>query len=185
MIGFFAKHIAGCIADPAFAAKAGVLCNVVKDVGAYGSKSYTTYYNKDLEENKRKKIATIDGTSGVINVILQLGIGTFIANKTEGWWMKLTQHASENIKNHTGGKQTFGALVSIAAAMIIGEKIIVPLIGAPAGAWIYDKFIKNKNALPEKIKTSDKFEKQPKNQEISGKENTKHSQFAISAEKIH
>lgn len=128
---FFNRHINRVINDDMFGAKTLVALNVGKDVFAYGVRFRTTMKNKDIPEEQRPFVASMDLMSGVVTAIMQIGVGFSLANpKIQGKiWDKLFKNCKFN--DIVAAKKGFSQVMALIGSTILAERILVPLIATP------------------------------------------------------
>ena len=122
------KHINKAIKDDTFAAKTLVTLGVTKDVFAYGARFATTMKNKEIPEEQRPFVASMDLMSGVITAIMQIGVGYSLANPKiqDKIWDKFFKNCK--FDNIVSAKKGFSQILALIGSTIIAERILVPLI---------------------------------------------------------
>ena len=152
---------------------------VVKDgIGCY---KYVTQSlnNKEIPEKRRKFVAALDLTNGVLMILAQIGMFFAIRKVSEPLFNKVFKKTfNPNVKNNVIsaiqkaqkslgekisstmvlGKQydalrkdalaTFKFIVDLAAATIVGKRVIVPLIATPLANKVEAKMNKNSSVQP-------------------------------------
>ena len=115
------KHINKAIKDDTFAAKTLVTLGVTKDVFAYGARFATTMKNKEIPEEQRPFVASMDLMSGVITAIMQIGVGYSLANPKiqDKIWDKFFKNCK------------FDNIVSAKTVFILKKAVIIIQITAP------------------------------------------------------
>ena len=138
------KHIKHAIEDDAFAAKTLVAINVAKDVFAYGARFATTMKNKEIPEEKRPFVASMDLMSGVVTAAMQIGVGFSLANPKfqDKIWDKTFKNCKFN--DVIAAKKGFSQLLALIGSTVLAERILVPLIATPA-AEQFEKKVMNHN----------------------------------------
>ncbi len=138
------KHIHKAIKDDAFAAKTLVTLNVAKDIFAYGARFATTMNNKEIPEEKRPFVASMDLMSGVVTAAMQIGVGYSLANPKiqNKIWDKLFKNCQ--FDNIVAAKKGFSQILALLGSTILAERILVPLIATPAAEKFENKFFHHK-----------------------------------------
>lgn len=128
---FLNQHIKRTIEDDAFAAKALVALNVGKDVFAYATRFKTTMNNKEIPEEKRPFVASMDLMSGVVTAIMQIGVGFSLANPKfqNKIWEKLSKNCT--FKDMNAAKKGFSQILALVGSSILAERILVPVFATP------------------------------------------------------
>ena len=126
------KHIKKAIVDDTFAAKTLVAINVAKDVFAYGARFATTMKNKEIPEEKRPFVASMDLMSGVVTAAMQIGVGFSLANPKfqDKIWDKTFKNCKFN--DIVAAKKGFSQILALIGSTVLAERILVPLIATPA-----------------------------------------------------
>ncbi len=126
------KHIRHAIEDDTFAAKTLVAINVAKDVFAYGARFATTMKNKEIPEEKRPFVASMDLMSGVVTAAMQIGVGFSLANPKfqDKIWDKTFKNCKFN--DVVAAKKGFSQILALIGSTVLAERILVPLIATPA-----------------------------------------------------
>ena len=134
------KHIKRAIEDDAFAAKTLVAINVAKDVFAYGVRFKTTMNNKEIPEEKRPFVASMDLMSGIVTAAMQIGVGFSLANPKfqNKIWDKLFKNC--NFNDMVAAKKGFSQILALIGSTVLAERILVPLIATPAAEKVEKKF---------------------------------------------
>lgn len=137
---FVNKHIKRAIKDDAFAAKTLVAINVAKDVFAYGTRFKTTMTNKEIPEEKRPFVASMDLMSGIVTAAMQIGVGFSLANPKiqNKAWDKLFKNCT--FKDPVAAKKGFSQISALIGSTILAERILVPLIATPCAEKVEKKF---------------------------------------------
>ncbi len=166
----------------------GVASIIAKDgLGCY---LYVTQSlnNKDIPDDKRKFVASLDLTNGILMILLQLAMFFTVSNKVcqtkmfdkffgklfdrpvRKTYYKLVQNQPgfedingikfnrefKKIRNNV--KDAFGGLTSLAAATIVGKRMLVPLIATPLADKVEKKMTEHeakKKGLPAPQKAND------------------------------
>ena len=136
------KHIKKAIVDDTFAAKTLVAINVAKDVFAYGARFTTTMKNKEIPEEKRPFVASMDLMSGVVTAAMQIGVGFSLANPKfqDKIWDKTFKNCTFN--DVVAAKKGFSQILALIGSTVLAERILVPLIATPA-AEQFEKKVMN------------------------------------------
>ena len=134
------KHIKRVIKDDAFGAKTLVAINVAKDVFAYGVRFKTTMNNKEIPEEKRPFVASMDLMSGIFTAAMQIGVGFSLANPKfqNKIWDKLFKNCE--FKDVVATKKGFSKVLALIGSTVLAERILVPLIATPAAEKVEKKF---------------------------------------------
>ena len=134
------KHIKRVIEDDTFGAKTLVAINVAKDVFAYGVRFKTTMNNKEIPEEKRPFVASMDLMSGIVTAAMQIGVGFSLANPKfqDKLWDKLFKNCKFN--DIVAAKKGFGQIMALIGSTVLAERILVPLIATPAAEKVEKKF---------------------------------------------
>ncbi len=137
------KHINKTIKNDAFAAKTLVALNVAKDVFAYGVRFETTMKNKEIPEEKRPFVASMDLMSGIVTAAMQIGAGFCLASPKiqNKLWDMLFKNCKFN--DIVKAKKGFSQLLALAGSTILAERILVPLIATPCAEKFEKKFFKH------------------------------------------
>jgi len=92
--------------------------------------------NKKIPEEKRKFVAAIDLSNGVLNVVSQLTLGAYIKNKAP----QLFDMAFKNTKLKGGtlsaAKGGFILLTTLVFAQIILKRVLTPFLATPIAHYI-------------------------------------------------
>ena len=141
------KHIKKAIVDDTFAAKTLVAINVAKDVFAYGARFATTMQNKEIPEEKRPFVASMDLMSGVVTAAMQIGVGFSLANPKfqDKIWDKTFKNCKFN--DVVAAKKGFSQILALIGSTVLAERILVPLIATPA-AEQFEKKVMHHNPKP-------------------------------------
>lgn len=141
------KHIKRAIEDDAFAAKTLVAINVAKDVFAYGVRFKTTMNNKEIPEEKRPFVASMDLMSGIVTAAMQIGVGFSLANPKfqNKIWDKLFKNC--NFNDIVAAKKGFSQILALVGSTVLAERILVPLIATPAAEKVEKKFFHHPKPL--------------------------------------
>lgn len=167
----------------------GVASIIAKDgLGCY---LYVTQSlnNKDIPDDKRKFVASLDLTNGILMILLQLAMFFTVSNKVcqtkmfdkffgklfdrpvRKTYYKLVQNQpgfedingikfnKEFQKIRGNVKDAFGGLTSLAAATIVGKRMLVPLIATPLADKVEKKMTEHeakKKGLPASQPKDDK-----------------------------
>ena len=134
------KHIKRAIEDDTFAAKTLVAINVAKDVFAYGVRFKTTMNNKEIPEEKRPFVASMDLMSGIVTAAMQIGVGFSLANPKfqNKIWDKFFKNCKFN--DITAAKKGFSQILALIGSTVLAERILVPLIATPAAEKVEKNF---------------------------------------------
>ena len=144
-------------------ATVALLSNLTKD--ALNCYYYVTQslHNKKIPEDKRKFVAGLDLSNGILNVVTQTLLGTqvikwsdkifdnYIATKFYG--KKAVENAAKNLKVNSldalkeafAFKKNFAkcgmkVIATLVATQVICKRIIVPLIATPMASYFRKKF---------------------------------------------
>ncbi|MBQ8886980.1 MAG: hypothetical protein IJY61_04695 [Candidatus Gastranaerophilales bacterium] len=150
------KHIKKAIENDTFAAKTLVTINVAKDVFAYGARFATTMNNKEIPEEKRPFVASMDLMSGVVTAAMQIGVGFSLANPKfqDKIWDKTFKNCKFN--DVVAAKKGFSQILALIGSTILAERILVPLIATPA-AEQFEKKVMHHNPQSKQKKTQSDF----------------------------
>lgn len=134
------KHIKKVITDDTFAAKTLVTINVAKDVFAYAARFKTTMNNKEIPEERRPFVASMDLMSGVTTAAMQIGVGYSLANPKfqNKIWDKCFKNCQ--FKDVVAAKKGFSQILALIGSTVLAERILVPLIATPAAEAVEKKF---------------------------------------------
>ena len=135
------RHIKRAIEDDTFAAKTLVAINVAKDVFAYGTRFATTMKNKEIPEEKRPFVASMDLMSGVVTAAMQIGVGFSLANPKfqDKIWDKTFKNCKFN--DVVAAKKGFSQILALIGSTVLAERILVPLIATPAAEQFEKKVL--------------------------------------------
>ena len=141
------KHIFKAIKDDTFAAKTLVTLNVAKDVFAYATRFKTTLENKDIPEEQRPFVASMDLASGIVTAAAQIGVGFTLAHPRfhNALWNKLFKNCKFNDIN--AAKKGFGQILALAGSTILAERLIVPILATPFAQKMEKKFFSKKQHI--------------------------------------
>lgn len=161
--------------NPENAARSLVLANVAKDAINCGFYVYQSMNNKDIPEEKRKFVASLDLANGVLMIATQLAAGFYfttkkVQDKING---KLFGNVAENYKNYVNNLsngQNFGedllaklertiehnkitkkcntgfkAISTILITTVIAKRVVVPFIATPLASWFKNKYMESKH----------------------------------------
>lgn len=146
------KHILKAINDDTFAAKTLVTLNVAKDVFAYATRFKTTLENKDIPQEQRPFVASMDLASGIVTAVAQIAVGFTLAHPKfhNAMWNKFFKNCKFNDIN--AAKKGFGQILALAGSTILAERLIVPILATPFAQKVEKKFFpKSAQKQPEKI----------------------------------
>ena len=118
------KHINRAIQDDTFAAKTLVAINVAKDVFAYAARFETTMTNKDIPEEKRPFVASMDLMSGIVTAAMQIGVGFSLANPKfqNKIWDKFFKNCKFN--DIVAAKKGYSQIMALVGSTILAERIL-------------------------------------------------------------
>ena len=127
--------------------------------------------NEKIPEEKRKFVASLDLSNGILNVITQLAIGIplvkltdkvfdskiakyFTDKETDKIFKSIkTQTSYDKIyeiaqKNKSLAKAGFAALIALVGTQIVAKRIIVPLIATPMASFFKNKMNSSPSSDP-------------------------------------
>lgn len=148
------KHILKAINDDTFAAKTLVTLNVAKDIFAYATRFKTTLENKDIPEEQRPFVASMDLASGIVTAIAQIGVGFTLAHPKfhNMLWNKFFKNCKFNDIN--AAKKGFGQILALAGSTILAERLIVPILATPFAQKMEKKFFTKQQDKNLNLKTN-------------------------------
>ena len=160
--------------NPGNAARVLLLANVAKDAincGFYVSQSLG---NKNIPEEKRKFVASLDLANGILMITTQLLSGYYFTNKAVQAkitnklfgkigesYKKFIEHTTSNMaldkdliaklernieNNKIAGrcKAGFTAISTVIITTVIAKRIVVPFIATPLATWFKNKYMDKK-----------------------------------------
>lgn len=93
--------------------------------------TYQSLHNEKIPEEKRKFVAAIDFSNGILNVVSQLTIGAYIKNQLPQLfdkWFKNTSLTGGTLKAAKNGFVVLGTLIF---AQIILKRVLTPFLATP------------------------------------------------------
>ena len=132
---FVANHIDKTLKNPSYAAKFLLGAVIVKDAFEYSISAVQILNNKEMPKEKRKLIAALDASTGVLSCISQLALGFGILNdkvqkKIGDFLFKDLIKAGEH-KTVQKSRVGLAVVSSLFLSTIIVKRILVPLFAAP------------------------------------------------------
>lgn len=131
------------IMKKAFSERAGEMAATIALASTTTKDAVNCYYytnqslhNKKIPEEKRKFVAAIDLSNGILNVVSQLTIGAYIKNQlpqTFDKWFKNTSLTGGTLKAAKNGFVVLGTLVF---AQIILKRVLTPFLATPIAHYI-------------------------------------------------
>ena len=153
------------IMKKAFSERAGEMAATIALASTTTKDAVNCYYytnqslhNKKIPEEKRKFVAAIDLSNGILNVVSQLTIGAYIKNQlpqTFDKWFKNTSLTGGTLKAAKNGFVVLGTLVF---AQIILKRVLTPFLATPIAHYIKEfgeKRLKLKALNSENSKTQE------------------------------
>lgn len=141
---FASRHVDKVVNDDIYAARLLVTSNVIKDAIVYGFRFDKSKDNEEIPADKRKFVAALDLSCGIVTSITQLLIGFAISNRKfqANICKRLFGHLEKSSPElFSLSKKGFTAAVSLIGAGVIGERVIVPLLATPLASWVEDRYI--------------------------------------------
>ena len=145
---FVRKHVTRSIKDPSFLTKTLLLTSVSKDVFAYALRVNNVAKNKDIPEDKKHFVMTMDAVTGVTTAVVQIGTGFLIANKKlqNAMCSKLFSNLEKNSRAYKNASRGFAALSTLIGATLFAKRVIVPAVSSKIAEKIEHNYQeKNKN----------------------------------------
>lgn len=129
---FVRKHVTRSIKDPSFLTKTLLLTSVSKDVFAYALRVNNVAKNKDIPEDKKHFVMTMDAVTGVTTAVVQIGTGFLIANKKlqNAMCSKLFSNLEKNSRAYKNASRGFAALSTLIGATLFAKRVIVPAVSS-------------------------------------------------------
>lgn len=143
---FVKNHVTKSIKDPSFLTKTLLLTSVSKDIFAYAIRVKNTAKNKEIPEDKKHFIMTMDAVTGVATTVVQLGTGFLIANKKlqDKVCSKIFSNLEKNSRAYKNASRGFAALSTLIGATLLAKRILVPAISSKITGKIEQNYA-NKN----------------------------------------
>ena len=125
------------------AATIAIASTTTKDLVNCGYYTYQSLTNDRIPEEKRKFVAGIDLSNGILNVLGQLTVGMFVKNRTDDWFDRLfisdktifkgiankVRNLDKSlIKCARGG---FGLIVTLLTCQVLLKRVVTPFIATP------------------------------------------------------
>lgn len=165
-------------ANPANAARMILMANVAKDAINCGFYTYQSLNNKDIPEEKRKFVASLDLANGLLMISTQLLAGLWFTTKSvqskicnslfgkvasnyeqfiNNKYPKIdNQDLQAKIQRSIDHKKIFGkcksgftAISTVVITTIIAKRVIVPFIATPLASWFKNSYMDKKPHKPE------------------------------------
>lgn len=127
--------------------------------------------NKKIPEEKRKFVAGIDLSNGILNVVSQLTLGMYLKNKIPkafDYMFKNSKLSPQAYACAKGGFTLFGTLVF---AQVLLKRVLTPFIATPMAGYFkqYAERKEQENGSKQNPSTEDTFVKQQPNTEVVAK----------------
>lgn len=113
------------------AATIALLSTTTKDLVNCGYYTTQSLNNKKIPEEKRKFVAGIDLSNGILNVLSQLTIGMYIKNKTPAAFDFLFKNSKMGKNAYNAAKGGFSLIVTLVVAQVLLKRILTPFIATP------------------------------------------------------
>ena len=96
--------------------------------------------NKEIPEERRPFVASMDLMSGVTTAAMQIGVGYSLANPKfqNKIWDKCFKNCQ--FKDVVAAKKGFSQILALVGSTVLAERILVPLIATPAAEAVEKKF---------------------------------------------
>ena len=142
------KHIDKCIKSPQFLTNTLLATSISKDVFAYTLRVNNTLKNKEIPEDKKSFVATMDAVTRVITALVQVSAGLLLSNKKlqEGICNRLFSELKDNPKKFKQASSGFRAVSTLVGATLLAKRIIVPLISSPIAGYFENKHKQKSNS---------------------------------------
>ncbi len=178
---FIKKTVDKCAMDGSFALKFLLGANCLKDAINCGFYVQQSLNNKNIPEEKRKFVAALDMSNGVLMIASQLALGLgFLSDPVQNKLNKiLFGKVGENARNYfentlslkTKGlsnrvkvtlrnavkelpiecKIGFKAISTLVVANIIAKRVVVPFIATPLATYIKEKYMTDNTTKPTQV----------------------------------
>jgi len=136
---FVINNVRKVAENPASAAKFLIGGVVAKDAFEYAVSTVQSLKNEEIPKKKRKLMALLDSTTGVLSCVSQLALGFGILNKNVqkrmgDFLFKDLIKAGEHTAVKTG-RAGLAVASSLLLTNILVKRILVPLIAAPIASY--------------------------------------------------
>ena len=136
-------HIAKCVNNNNYAAKALLLTAVGLSFYSNIVDSYNAGKNKKIEPEKRKYIQTFQLTEAFVSSGAQAAVGlAVISNRAQNFLIKnlskLSPKLEQTLTNSTA-KMNLMKISSLLAAIVLTKRVIAPFLSTPIAAWLKPK----------------------------------------------
>ena len=153
------------IMKKAFSERAGEMAATIALASTTTKDAVNCYYytnqslhNKKIPEEKRKFVAAIDLSNGILNVVSQLTIGAYIKNQLPQTFDKIFKNTSLTGGTLKAAKNGFVVLGTLIFAQIILKRVLTPFLATPIAHYIKEfgeKRLKLKTFNSENSKTQE------------------------------
>lgn len=139
----FLNHVDKSILNSSYAAKILVGASVAKDAFEYAISYKQTLDNEKIPENKRKLVASLDLSTGILSCVTQLALGFAITNKkiqdkvSNFLFKDLIR--SNKLKALEKCNTGLAIISSLLISTIFAKRILVPFLATPIASWISKK----------------------------------------------
>lgn len=149
---FVKNHVTKSIKDPSFLTKTLLLTSVSKDVFAYALRVNNTAKNKEIPEDKKHFVITMDAVTGVTTAVVQIGTGFLIANKKlqNAICSRLFSNFEKNSRAYKNASRGFAALSTLIGATLFAKRVIVPAVSSKIAEKIEHNYQEKRKAENEK-----------------------------------
>ena len=131
------------IMKKAFSERAGEMAATIALASTTTKDAVNCYYytnqslhNKKIPEEKRKFVAAIDLSNGILNVVSQLTIGAYIKNQLPQTFDKIFKNTSLTGGTLKAAKNGFVVLGTLVFAQIILKRVLTPFLATPIAHYI-------------------------------------------------
>lgn len=129
------------------AAVAVLGANIIKDIAETGIDCYASLNNKKIDEKQRKFLAAYDLSEGFVTWVTQIVLGLTILrenvqkNMFEGLFRSFKSKSPKMIEKYEKGRAGFAIASSLLFSVVVGKRLIVPLIATPLATKVSKFFI--------------------------------------------
>lgn len=165
------------------AATIALLSTTTKDLVNCAYYTTQSLHNKKIPEEKRKFVAGIDLSNGILNVLSQLTIGMYIKNKTPVAFDYLFRNSKMSKNAYNAAKGGFSLIVTLVVAQVLLKRILTPFISTPM-AHYFKEYADKKDAATKKTNNEqDKNTETAKDDKTEKAKETEKTKQTIATEK--
>ncbi len=164
------------------AATIALLSTTTKDLVNCAYYTTQSLHNKKIPEEKRKFVAGIDLSNGILNVLSQLTIGMYIKNKTPVAFDYLFRNSKMSKNAYNAAKGGFALIVTLVVAQVLLKRILTPFISTPM-AHYFKEYADKKEAASKNNNEPDKNTEAVKDDKTEKTKETEKKKQTIATEK--